>query len=341
VVFKVTNRATGSVFEVQDDETVLAAAQRQGVNLSYSCLTGHCVACRSPVITGECHYPHLPPVGLDPADREAGMALLCQAVPKTDLTIVAREIQALRKIHTRELSVEVTGLSFPVPDVALLELRPGPDDRLEFLAGQHLSVVLDDGRKRSFSIANAPHDRHALELHVRHVLGGGFTDLVFDTLKVGDEIRIEAPLGTFFLRERSPRPMICVAGGTGFAPIKAIIEETLSNGDRRPLRLYWGAETQAELYLAELAEDWAREHEHIAFIPVLSGQVTDWPGRTGLVHLAVLDDHNDLSPFDVYMTGPPALIDSARREFLQHGLPEHHLYYDSFEFAADVLAKMG
>lgn len=337
--YRVTNRATGSVFTVEADETVLAAARRQGVNLGFSCLTGHCVACRAPVIEGRCHYPYLPPVGLDAAEREQGLALLCQAVPETDLTIVAREIEALKDIQTRRLTVTVARLEFPVDDVALLGLAL--DEPLAYLAGQHLEVVLDDGRKRSFSIANAPLGGRELELHVRNVVGGGFTDHVFGGLKPGDALTIEAPLGSFFLRDRSPRPMLCVAGGTGFSPIKAIIEEALHLGDERPLRLYWGARTVEELYLADRARAWADTHEHIAFVPVLSAEPpAGWDGRTGFVHHAVLADHNDLSPFDVYMSGPPPLIDAARRDFAAHGLPEHHLYYDSFEFAPDVAAKM-
>jgi len=340
--FRVTNRATGAVFEAADGETVLEAARRQGVNLSYSCLTGNCVACRAPIIEGEVHYPKLPPVGLSADDRDQGLALLCQAVPTSDLTLVAREIEALRTIDTRELTVRVETLEFPVEDVALITMRPVDGEPLVYLAGQYLNVILDDGRRRAFSIANAPRDDGLIELHVRNVVGGGFTDRVFEDLAVGETIHLEAPLGTFFLRERSPRPMLCVAGGTGFAPIKAIIEQARANGDRRPLRLYWGAERVADLYHAERAARWADEAEHIAFIPVLSAREVpaDWTGPTGLVHEAVLADHNDLSPFDVYVSGPPALVNAARSEFLGHGLPEHHLYYDSFEFAPDVMAMI-
>jgi CDP-4-dehydro-6-deoxyglucose reductase len=237
--------------------------------------------------------------------------------------------------------VELASVEFPVDDVALLQWRLPGGEQLGYLAGQHLDVILEDGRRRSFSIANAPHAGEGLEMHVRHVQGGGFTDQVFGDLKAGDSLEIEAPLGTFFLRDRSPRPMICVAGGTGFSPIKAIVEEALLLGDERPLHIYWGARSEAELYLQDLPRRWARQHEHIVFVPVISGDPQPgWDGRTGFVHEAVLADFNNLSPFDVYMSGPPPMIDGARREFIAHGLPEHHLYYDSFEFAPDVLAKM-
>jgi CDP-4-dehydro-6-deoxyglucose reductase len=338
--FRVTNRATGSSFSVDPDETVLAAARRQGVELPWSCLNGTCTACKAGVIDGEVDYPRLPPQGLDEGEKEKGLALLCQAVPRSDLTIVARELQALKEIRTRQVRVEVADIAFPAENVALLHLQL-PRGTLDYLAGQHLEVLLPDGRRRAFSIANAPNRERQLELHVRHVPGGGFTDLVFASLKPGDELEIEVPLGAFYLRDKSPRPMICVAGGTGFSPIKAIIEETLLEGSVRPLYLYWGANGIKDLYQHALCKQWAEQHQHIHFIPVLSGKnVEDWQGRRGFVHQAVIADFPNLKPFDVYMSGPPMLIDAGRHEFVAHGLPEHHLYFDSFEFAPDILAKM-
>ncbi len=340
--FLVTNRATGTVFQVQPGEAVLAAAQRQGVHLSYSCLNGTCAACKAQVVEGDWHYPLLPPLALEDGEAETGLALLCQAVPRTDLTIVAREPAALKDFVTRVVPTRVTGIEFPNPEVALLWLRLPKGVRLPYLAGQYLDVLLTNGKRRAFSIAAAPNDSGLLELHVRRVAGGGFTERVFSGLKVGNLLRIEAPLGTFFVRERSRRPIICVAGGTGFAPIKAIIEQLLADDDRRPLHLYWGARNRNDLYLESLAADWAASHEHIRFTPVLSdSDDPDWRGRTGLVHEAVIRDHDDLWPFDVYMSGPPALIDAGRHAFAEHGLPERHLYYDSFEFAPDVRAIRG
>ena len=338
--YRVTNRATGSSFSVEADETVLAAARRQGIELSWSCLNGTCTACKAAVIDGRVEYPRLPPQGLDAGEKEQGLALLCQAVPCSDLTIVARELQALKAIRTRQVRVQVADIAFPAKNVALLHLQL-PRGKLDYLAGQHLEILLADGRRRAFSIANAPNRQRLLELHVRHVFGGGFTDLVFASLKPGDELDIEVPLGTFYLRDKSPRPIICVAGGTGFSPIKAIVEETLIEGSVRPLYLYWGVNGVDDLYLNKLCEQWASEHPHIVFIPVFSGPVADdFQGRRGFVHQAVIADFPDLKPFDVYMSGPPMLIDAGRHQFVAHGLPEHHLYFDSFEFAPDILAKM-
>ncbi len=341
--FLVTNRATGTVFQVQPGEAVLAAAHRQGIHLAYSCLNGTCAACKAQVIEGEWGYPLLPAEALEPGEAEAGLALLCQAVPRSDLTIVAREPAALKDIVTRVLPTRVAEISFPNPEVALVRLRLPKGMRLPYLAGQYLDVMLADGKRRAFSIAGAPAPSSGtLELHVRRVPGGGFTERVFTTLKVGDLLRIEAPLGTFFVRERSLRSIICVAGGTGFAPIKAIVEQLLADEDFRPLQLYWGARNRSDLYLDELARGWAERFEHIRYTPVLSDNDDPrWSGRTGLVHEAVIHDHDDLWPFDVYMSGPPVLIDVGRHAFAEHGLPERHLYYDSFEFAPDVRAIRG
>ena len=338
--FKVVNRATGSTFYVDLGETVLDAARRQGVHLSYSCLNGTCASCHATVVAGDWHYPYLPPAALTDEEQQRGEALLCQAVPLSDLTVVAREPAALRDVITRVVPVRVASAELLAADVLQLMLRLPQGDRLEYLAGQYLDFLLPDGRRRAFSIANAPHRSDQLELHVRQVPGGGFTDFLFGEVKVGTLLRIEAPLGTFFLRDRSDRQMICVAGGTGFAPIKAIIEHSLAEGEQRPIHFYWGARTAADLYLRAMAERWAADHEHVHFIPVLSEAGDDWDGRRGLVHRAVLQDFPDLSPYDVYMSGPPPLIDAGRHDFAAHHLPENHLYYDSFEFAPDVRAKM-
>lgn len=342
VKFTVTNRATGSVFDVAPGETVLAGAWRAGVHLSYSCLNGTCAICHAQVVDGDWHYPYLPPSSLDAAQRERGEALLCQAVPRSDLTIIARETAALKDIVTRRLRVTVSRTDRLASDVLRLRLALPAGVTVDYLAGQYLDCLLPGGKRRAFSIAAAPRPGEDLELHVRQVPGGGFTDFLFREATIGTALDVELPLGTFFLRERSLRPVLCVAGGTGFAPIKAIIEQFLANGDGRPLTLYWGAKTRPELYLDALARRWAADHPQLRYVPVLSEATSGepWSGRRGWVHEAVLADHPELRSFDLYMSGPPPLIEAGRREFLAAGLPEAHLFYDSFEFAPDVRALM-
>lgn len=336
----VTLAASGKRFEVRGGETVLEAAQRAGLALSYSCLAGVCGSCKATLLQGECGYPRNPPAALSAAERARDAVLLCQAVPKTDLLIAAREVASVEDLPRRIVNAQVVGKEALAPDMIRLRMQTTP--RLRWLPGQYIDVLLEDGRRRAFSIALAPHLGPQLELHVRHVAGGGFTSFVFDELETGDMLRVEGPLGTFVPREHSERPMILMAGGAGFAPIKALVEHFLHLGTRRTMHLYRGARTAADLYLRGLPEQWSRQAERLDWQAVLSDpEAAREAGlRSGFVHEAVLEDHPDLSGFDIYMSGPPAMIDAGRRAFVEAGLPEDRLYYDSFDYAPDVLAQI-
>lgn len=330
-------------FEVAAGETVLAAARRQGRALPYSCLSGRCGSCRGHLLKGSVCYPYNPPSALSPDELATGEVLLCQAVPDSDLEIAIREVEAVRGIPLRRLRLKVERLQRLAEDVMGLSLRPC-GEALAWLPGQYLDVLLDDGKRRAFSIANAPRPDGLVELHVRRVAGGGFSEHVFRGLQLGMELQVEAPLGTFVPRADSDRPMLLVAGGTGFAPIKAIIEHLLRQyAERpapRPVQLYWGARTPADLYLEPLVQEWALR-PWFDYQAVLSEAEPGDPWhRRGLVHEAVLADHPELSGYDLYMSGPPALIDAGRHAFVDAGLPPDRLYYDSFDFAPDVLAAM-
>lgn len=327
-------------FEAADGETVLAAARRAGLALPYSCLAGRCASCKATLVEGRVEYPGLPPLGLSDEERAHREVLLCQAVAATDLLIAARELPSVAELPRRQLAAKVVVRERLADDVMRLVLRPARGERLRHLAGQYLDVLLAGGKRRAFSIANAPEDDDGgLELHVRHVPGGGFTDWVFGDLREGAVLRIEGPLGTFVPREDSERPMLFVAGGTGFAPIKAIIEHFIHLGTTRPMTLYWGVRTPADLYLGDLPRTWAERHGGFSFIPIYS-EHGPAGSRGGWVHQAVLSDHPDPSGHDVYMSGPPPMIEAGRRAFLAAGLPEGQLHYDSFEYAPDVLAAI-
>ena len=338
--YTITLQASGKRFDAQADESVLDAARRAGLALPYSCLAGVCGSCKATLISGECHYPHHPPSALNAAEVARHQVLLCQAVPRSDLVIAAREVASVASMPRRTLALKLIERQLLAPDVMRLRLTPPSAEPLAYLAGQYLDVLLPGGKRRAFSIANAPHLGPAIELHVRHVAGGDFTHRVFNDLKLGAVLRVEAPLGTFVPREDSERPMILVAGGTGFAPIKALVEHFLHLGSRRAMHLYWGARTPQELYLRAVPELWATSTPTLTFTPIVSEPESAVGERSGLVHEAVLQDHPDLSAFDIYMSGPPALIDAGRRRFVQAGLPEERLYYDSFDYAPDVLAQI-
>jgi CDP-4-dehydro-6-deoxyglucose reductase, E3 len=332
--FVVTLASSGRSFSVREDQAVLEAAIAAGVHLPYACRGGSCGSCMAKVLRGEIGYrEEMPPPGVTDEMRENGEALLCVGRPRGDLLIDVQEISRADQVVTRRLPARVERLDRVSAEVMVLSIRLPAVERLQFFAGQYLDVFLDDGRRRSFSIANAPHDDDLIELHVRLVEGGTFSSEVFSAMQVSSLLRIEAPLGTFFVRGAVARPQLMVAGGTGFAPIKSIIEDQLHAGLEQPIHLYWGARDEADLYMLDRVRGWTKADRRIEFTPVLSGVEAAWTGRSGLVHEAVLTDRDDLSGCDVYAAGPPAMIEAIRASFIARGLPEQQLFYDSFEFA--------
>jgi CDP-4-dehydro-6-deoxyglucose reductase, E3 len=335
---QVTIRNTGHQFAAQDDETVLQAALNAGLVLPYGCRDGACGTCKGKLIEGRLDYGRYSEKVLTPAEREQGHALFCQAKPLTDVVIEAREVRRAGDIPVKKLPARLQRMQRATDDVMILHLKLPANERLQFLPGQYLDLLLKDGTRRSFSMGNAPHDDEFVQLHVRHVVGGSFTDHVFGAMKERDILRFEGPLGTFFLREESDKPVVFVASGTGFAPVKAIIEAALKKGVTRPMTLYWGGRRPKDLYLNELPMKWAAESARFKYVPVVSEALPEdaWGGRTGFVHRAVMQDFPDLSGHQVYACGVPIMVDSARRDFIAHcRLPENEFFSDSFTTAAD------
>jgi CDP-4-dehydro-6-deoxyglucose reductase len=339
----VTIQPSGLQFEVEAGESVLAAALRQGFLLPYSCHSGVCGTCKGKIVAGAVDYGVYQPKALSDAEKALGKALLCQAKPLGDLVIEARTVGAAKGIQVKTLPCRVQKMERLADDVMVLRLKLPASEKLTYLAGQFIEFLLKDGSRRSFSMGSAPHDAELLELHVRHVAGGSFTDHVFGRMKERDILRFEGPLGTFFLREESAKPIVFVASGTGFAPIKAIIEDMFHRAIRRPMTLYWGGRRPKDLYMNALAERWVAEHAGFRYVPVISDALPEdgWSGRTGFVHRAVMDDFPDLSGHQVYACGVPIMVDSARGDFTaQCRLPEDEFYADSFTTQAD-LARAG
>jgi len=339
--FQVKISTSGATFTVKEGESVLNAALRQGVMLPYSCKNGTCGSCKGLIESGDVHYPFHQPLALKRTEIADGYALLCQAEPTEDLLVKVREIEAVRDIPVRLLPARVTDKKLLARNVIRLRLRLPKAQRLQFLAGQYVDILLPGGKRRAFSIASPPHNEDELELHIRHVTGGDFTGWVFDELKVKDILRIEGPLGTFFVRHDQPsRPIIMMGGGTGFAPLKSMIEDLLSLKDQRSIHLFWGARNQDELYQESLPENWASQHSHIQYSRALSDSDPAASAFSGFVHEAVVDAYPDLSSYDLYMSGPPAMIDAAKPAFFGSGLPERRMFYDSFEFGSDVPVRI-
>jgi CDP-4-dehydro-6-deoxyglucose reductase len=333
---QVTIQSSGHTFTVNDGETVLAAALREGIVIAYGCRHGSCGTCKGRLVEGTVDYGTYQTSAMTEAERSAGMALFCQAKPRSDLVIQCREIgTAVKGMQIKMMPARVMKLQRAAPDVMLLELKLPTNEKFLFLAGQYVDLILRDGTRRSFSMANAPHDNEFLHLHLRNY-GGPFSQHVFGAMKEKDILRVEGPFGTFFLREEDVKPVVLLASGTGFAPIKAIVEHVLHKDLKRSMTLYWGCRVRADLYLNELAERWQQEGR-LRYVPVLSDAPASdgWTGRTGFVHRAVMEDFPDLSGHQVYACGAPIVVESAHRDFTaQCKLPEDDFFSDSFTPAA-------
>ncbi len=339
----VSIQPSGHSFEAKDGETVLQAALNNGIGLPYGCRNGACGSCKGKIVSGTVDYGNYSQSALSDAEKAGGKALFCCAKPLSPLTIEAREVGSIKDQQIKILPSRVQSMERVADDVVVLSLKLPANERLKFLAGQYVEFLLKEGKRRSYSMANAPHDDAFVQLHIRHMPGGHFTDHVFGKMKERDILRFEGPLGSFFLREDSDKPIIMVASGTGFAPIKAIIEHSLYRELTRPITLYWGGRRPKDIYMMELCHKWAETNPHFTFIPVVSDALPEdnWSGRTGFVHRAVVDDVPDMGGYQVYACGAPIVVDSARKDFVaQCKLPEEEFFADSFTTEAD-LAKAG
>ncbi|HEX7030149.1 MAG TPA: CDP-6-deoxy-delta-3,4-glucoseen reductase [Gammaproteobacteria bacterium] len=339
--FKVRLVPSGREFVVEREESILDAALRQGVALPYGCRSGSCGTCACRLVSGRVDYPECPPLGLTDREIAEGYVLACRAHPEDDIVVEAQELTGLGDVVIKTLPARVVKMEKLNHDTMRVWLKLPAVERLQFLAGQYIDILLrDGGGRRSFSLANAPHRDELLELHIRHIPGGEFTTKVFAEMREKALVRLQGPLGSFYLRENSERPVILVGGGTGFAPLKAMLEHAFHIGLRRPVHLYWGVRQSRDFYLQALPEQWAREHGNVTFTPVLSEPDAGWQGRRGWVHETVIEDHADLAAHDVYMAGPPPMIAAAKAAFLAAGLPYEQLFFDSFDFAPEVQAKL-
>jgi CDP-4-dehydro-6-deoxyglucose reductase len=338
----VTIQPAGHTFELQDNETLLEGALRQGFGLPYGCRSGACGTCKGRIVSGEVDLGDYQSSALSDEEISSGKALFCLAKAKTDLVIEARMISGVKDIAVRKLPVRVESIDRISHDVAILRLKLPATEKFNFLPGQYIDFIMQDGKRRSFSMASTPGEGNLVELHIRHYPGGNFSKYVFEELKPKTILRIEGPLGTFFLRQDSDKPIVFMAGGTGFAPIKGIIEHALAQGSLRQMVLYWGVRSLQDLYMAQEAGNWQTNYSNFTFIPVLSEPLAEdhWQGRTGLVHEAILADFADLSGYQVYACGAPVMVDAGKRSFISsRGLPEEEFYSDPFTIAVDPNKK--
>jgi NAD(P)H-flavin reductase/ferredoxin len=331
MTFQISVDNTAFRFPCEANESVLDAVQRAGLEIPFSCRKGVCGTCKGRIVSGEARAFAGDALGAD--ERAAGQVLFCNARPRSDLVIAPRSITKADPFARKTVTARVFRLRKLADDVMLVHLRFPAGIRVKFKAGQHLNLLLDNGERRDFSFANPPRESDGAQLHIRHVPGGAFTTYVFETLRQGDLLKVEAPFGDFILHE-TDKPILFVAGSTGFAPIQSIVEDMLSKGIRRQMTLYWGARTRSGLY-SDLPEKWARDHPHFKYVPVISDQPE--PGiRHNLVHKAVLEDHPRLAGFEAYVCGVPVMTQAAKAEFLAAGLSADAFFADAFVTRAEV-----
>jgi CDP-4-dehydro-6-deoxyglucose reductase, E3 len=325
-------------FEVHADQTLLDAALGAGLNLPHSCKGGNCGSCKARLIGGEIDYPHGTPLGLSSAELAEGMILLCQAHARGDVTLETFDVRLAAEAIVKRLPCRIERATAVSHDVMQLFLRLPLAEEFQFEPGQYLDIMLPGGRRRSFSIASPPHDAKPLELHVRRVVGGEFTDKLFHAENRNALLSIEGPLGQFIYRA-SPAPMLLVGGGTGLAPLLSMLRHVIENGIDRDMHLYWGVRGEQDLYAQQTLERLLRKAPRLRYTPVLSEAAAGWRGRTGWVHEAPVQDIADLAGFEVYMAGPPAMIGAARRAFEAQGVARSRIFFDSFDYAPDVLER--
>jgi len=336
--YSVTVQPSGRQFAVQGDETVLVAGIRQGIGLPYGCKDGACGSCKCKKISGTVTHGTHQSKALTAEEESSGFVLTCCATPQSDLVLESRQVTEAGAIPIKKLPTRVNTLTRLSEDVMLLQLQLPANDGFTYRPGQYVEFLLRDGARRSYSMANAPQAGASMELHIRHMPGGKFTDHVFGAMKEKEILRIEGPYGSFFLREDSDKPIILLASGTGFAPIKALLEQMQQLGIKRPTTLYWGGRRPKDLYLDAWVQGLLPLMPTLTYVPVVSDAIPEdqWVGRTGFVHQAVLQDHPDLSGYQVYACGAPIVVDSARKDFCAAAhLPEEEFFADAFTSEAD------
>ncbi len=329
---------SGHAFQAKSSQTIVEAAIDAGVHLPYGCRNGACGACKGKVVLGKVHLEDYQSSVISEDEIRNGMTLFCKAIALENLTIEIKELVITNNIRPKIFPVRVESLEALTHDVMLMKLKLPSTDKLQFVAGQYLEFLLKDGKRRAFSIASPSYESSLLEIHLRLIPGGEFTEYVFKEMKEKSILRVEGPFGNFFLRDDSTKPIIFVAGGTGFAPIKGMIEESIEKKLTRPIKLYRGARVLEDLYMDALCKKWANEFKHIEYIPVLSESLTEdtWQGRTGLVHEAVLEDFVNLNDYQLYCCGAPQMVEVAHKAFIAQGLPEDEFYSDAFTFATPI-----
>ena len=332
----ITNQRNDTRFQTNPGETILNGALRDNRIYPYGCRSGVCGACKCNLISGAVDYGDYEDFALPDEEKKQGKVLLCQAIALEDVVIDVEEIRTGTSVQIKMLPCRVGAIERKAEDVVRMLLTLPKTQQFNYIAGQYIDIILKDGQRRSFSIANLPAAaaEEGIEIHIRHVPDGHFTPRVFDSMKERDLLRFEGPFGTYFLQSEPEKPIIMIAGGTGFSPVKGLMEQAMEQSPDFNIHLFWGARDKQDLYMNDLVEDWLSKYPGVQYTPVLSDSTdSDWQGETGFVHEAVCRGYDDVSGYDVYASGPPIMVDSVRDSLKEKGLDLGRFYFDSFDFA--------
>ncbi len=334
---KVTVHPSGHQFDIEDGEAILDAAMRQNIELPYGCRGGACGSCVGYIVKGEVYYDD-EPIALDDSMKANKQALFCIGKTRADLEISIDEVEGMDALEIKQIGCHVSSKNHLCHDVIALKIKLDNDERLQYHAGQYIEFILQDGKRRAFSIANAPHNDDLIELHIRHVDGGVFTDFLFESMPENSSLQMQGPLGSFYLREGRNRPIILMGGGTGFGPLKAIMEHIEHVGFEQPVHIFMGVRALRDLYMDNMAKQWLDNNKQLSFTAVLSDPMEsdNWQGDVGFVHQSVANKFSDLSGFDIYMSGPPPMVNAAVDLFTQQGAAKENMFSDAFEYSADA-----
>ena len=344
-MFKVRLRPSNVEFNVESEETILSAALKVGLVVPYGCKNGACGSCKASIVGGTVDYGDHQKRALSEYEKNNNGLLLCTAKPLSNIEITANLISATKENEPKKMPCRVEKIEIVTEDIAIIRLKLPANQSFSYLPGQYVDILLKDGKRRSYSMANMPNQENVIELHIKHNPGGLLTDSIFDNkssespiLKEKNILRLEGPLGTFYFRENSKEKILFIASGTGIGPIKAIIENLISENFSREVILYWGVRSPNDLYILEIIESWKNSLLNFTFVPVVSDAKTEdkWKGREGYVHSAIMDDQISLKNFSVYACGSPLMVNAAYDAFTKsRDLDKDHFFSDAFTVASD------
>jgi len=322
--------------------TILEAALEQGVNFPHGCKTGNCGACKSEKISGDIEMSPFSEFALEPEEEEKGMILACRSVPWSDCEIRIIDDQLEETLNDfKVISVEcvVKKLTKVTDDIYILNLKINSEEEFKFKAGQYAELYFGQCKEKHFSMANPP-STNELEFHIKTLDGGEVSDYVKNTLEVGETIKVKGPFGNAYLRDSHKGPIIAVAGGTGLAPILSIIQSSQDIKMKQPIQVYYGAQSEKDLYFVKQFEEMIQNNKNLSFFPVVMEPSKRKELRSGLVTDAVIENIKNFDGYKAYLAGPPKMVEAAEKILFSNGIRKVDVHSDAFYTPYDEIKEI-